>query len=110
MPVDVHVRVRAFLLMLSLFAGSAGAAFAEDASAPAFPGKVSQWNGFSRYDFEIDGRPVLVVAPKEPLAGNPWVWHGEFFGHKPAPDIALLGRGFHIVYMSVLNMLGCAAC
>ena len=57
----------------------------------------------------IDGRPVLVVAPKEPAPGRPWVWHGEFFGHKPAPDIALLKRGFHVVYMRVPNMLGAPA-
>jgi pimeloyl-ACP methyl ester carboxylesterase len=74
---------------------------------PPFPGKQSVWNGYDRYDFEVDGRPVLVVAPKEAAPGKPWVWHGEFFGHKPAPDIALLGSGFHIVYMSVPDMLGC---
>ena len=78
--------------------------FGED--APPFPGKTSDWNGFTRYDFAVDGRPVLVVAPKKPAAGKPWVWHGEFFGHKPAPDIALLKRGFHVVYMSVPDMLG----
>jgi pimeloyl-ACP methyl ester carboxylesterase len=73
----------------------------------AFSGKRSEWNGYERYDFEVDGKSVLVVAPKKPAPGKPWVWHGEFFGHKPAPDIALLGRGFHIVYMSVPDMLGC---
>jgi pimeloyl-ACP methyl ester carboxylesterase len=77
------------------------------AAEPArFPGKKSEWNGYSRYDFKVDGKPVLVVTPKTPAPGRPWVWHGEFFGHKPAPDIALLGKGFHIVYMRVPNMLG----
>jgi pimeloyl-ACP methyl ester carboxylesterase len=79
---------------------------AQPASFPEFPGQVSDWNGFVRHDFEVDGKPVLVVSPKTPAAGRPWVWHGEFFGHKPAPDIALLHKGFHIVYMSVPNMLG----
>lgn len=72
-----------------------------------FPGKHTSWHGFDRYDFEIDGKQVLVVAPKEAAVERPWVWHGEFFGHKPQPDIALLKRGFHIVYMRVPNMLGC---
>ena len=76
------------------------------ALAPAFPGKRSEWNGFPRYDFEINGKPVLVVTPLSPAPGKPWAWHGEFFGHKPAPDIALLGRGFHIVYTSVPDQLG----
>jgi lysophospholipase L1-like esterase/pimeloyl-ACP methyl ester carboxylesterase len=75
--------------------------------ASPFPGKKSSWNGYDRYDFTVDGKPVLVVTPHRAAPGKPWVWHGEFFGHKPAPDIALLGRGFHIVYMSVPDMLGC---
>ena len=49
---------------------------------------------------------MLVVVPRHSAVGKPWVWHGEFFGHKPAPDIALLGRGFHVVYMNVPDMLG----
>ena len=73
---------------------------------PRYPGKRSQWNGFERYDFEVDGKAVSVVAPKAVAPGSPWVWHGEFFGHKPAPDIALLGRGFHIVSMGVPDLLG----
>ncbi|HTN76426.1 MAG TPA: alpha/beta hydrolase [Pirellulaceae bacterium] len=76
------------------------------AAEPPFPGKTSDWNGFTRYDFTVDGKPVLVVTPKEAAPGKPWVWHGEFFGHKPAPDIALLKQGFHVVYMSVPDMLG----
>jgi pimeloyl-ACP methyl ester carboxylesterase/lysophospholipase L1-like esterase len=71
-----------------------------------FPGKRTSWNGFDRYDFEMDQKRVLVVAPEEPAPGNPWVWHGEFFGHKPEPDIALLKEGFHVVYLSVPDMLG----
>ena len=74
--------------------------------APKFPGKESNWNGFKRYDFPVAGKNVLVVTPENPAPGNPWVWHGEFFGHKPDPDIALLKRGFYIVYLSVPNMLG----
>lgn len=71
-----------------------------------FPGRTSDWNGFTRYDFEVSGKPVLVVTPKRAAEGKPWLWHGEFFGHKPAPDVALLKKGFHVVYMSVPDMLG----
>jgi pimeloyl-ACP methyl ester carboxylesterase len=69
-------------------------------------GKQSEWNGFVRYDFQINDRPVLVVTPRESAPGKPWVWHGEFFGHKPAPDIALLEKGFHIVYTQISNQFG----
>lgn len=76
------------------------------AQAAAFPGTTSDWNGYVKYDFEVDGKAVLVVTPKQAAPGKPWVWHGEFFGHKPAPDIALLGKGYHIAYMKVQDMLG----
>lgn len=91
------------VLLITSAAVQAGAT----ASAASFPGERTTWNGYDRFDFEVDGKPVLVVAPKQPAPGRPWVWHGEFFGHKPAPDIALLGKGFHIVYMRVPDMLGC---
>ncbi len=96
-----HYLAVVFLLLLAFTTPRATAA----EPAP-FPGKKSSWNGFDRYDFNVDGKNVLVVTPKQAATGRPWVWHGEFFGHKPAPDIALLGKGCHIVYMRVPNMLG----
>lgn len=75
----------------------------------AFPGTTSDWNGYVKYDFTVDGKQVSVVTPKQVAPGKPWIWHGEFFGHKPAPDIALLGKGYHIVYMKVQDMLGSPA-
>ncbi len=73
---------------------------------PPFPGERSAWFGFDRYDFVLGDRPVTVVTPRKAAPGRPWVWHGEFFGHKPNPDLALLGRGFHVVYLSVPDQLG----
>src|SRR4051794_9818499 len=93
------------LCLLLLAWAALNAHGAEQTNAP-FPGKKSSWFGFSRYDFTVDGKPVLVVAPMTNAPGNPWMWHGEFFGHKPNPDLALLGRGFHVVYMSLPDMLG----
>lgn len=77
------------------------------AASAAWPGSSSPWHGFQRFDFEVDGQPVLVVTPHTAAQGRPWVWHGEFFGHRPEPDIALLQQGFHIVYMRIPDMLGC---
>ncbi|HNQ89040.1 MAG TPA: GDSL-type esterase/lipase family protein [Verrucomicrobiota bacterium] len=77
------------------------------AQASPFPGRLSDWHGFARYDFDVAGKTATVVAPPIAAPGRPWVWHGEFFGHKPNPDLALLGRGFHVVYLSVPDMLGC---
>ena len=75
------------------------------AKAP-FPGHEGDWHGFRSYTFEVAGNTGLVVLPKHPRPGRPWVWHGEFFGHKPAPDIALLKDGFYAVYLRIPDHLG----
>ncbi len=74
--------------------------------AAPFPGKKSQWEGFDRYDFAVDGKPAIVVVPKQALPGKPWAWRGEFFGAFPNADIALVGKGFHLAYLGVPNLFG----
>jgi acetyl esterase/lipase len=97
-------RIRQILLVVMVFFNLP--CFAVEPTPLEFPRQASNWNGFRRYDFEVAGKPVLVVAPEQAAAGRPWVWHGEFFGHKPDPDIALLKRGFHVAYMRVPDLLG----
>ena len=89
---------------LALAVGSAPGA--TPAAAP-FPGKQSDCRGYQRYDFVVDGCPTIVVVPKQAAAGKPWVWRAEFFDAFPQVDLALLGRGFHLVYISVGNTFGC---
>ena len=93
-------------MLLLCFVMAGLPAGADETTLPAFPGAKSDWNGFEKHDFEVDGRSVLVVSPKIPAPGRPWLWHGEFFGHRPAPDIALLQKGFHIAYMNTQDMFG----
>ncbi len=78
-------------------------------SASTFEGKRADWHGFTSVEFTVNEKPVTVVLPEKPANSQqqPWVWHGEFFGHRPQPDIELLKRGFHIVYTSVPDLLGC---
>lgn len=71
-----------------------------------FPGKRSQWEGFDRYDFEFNGKPAIVVLPKQALPGRPWAWRGEFFGAFANADAAVVGKGFHLVYLGVPNEFG----
>lgn len=73
---------------------------------PRFPGQKSQWEGFDRYDFEFRGHPAIVVAPPQALPGSPWAWRGEFFGAFANADAALVGKGFHLVYLGVPNQFG----
>ena len=77
---------------------SCGIAFAED--------KVSEWNGYERRDFQVDGRDGFLVVPKVPADGKPWIWRTEFFGHEPQADLALAAKGFHLAYVNVQNMYG----
>ena len=65
------------------------------------------WFGYDHYGFTVDGRSCLVVAPKVAAAGKPWIWRAQFFGHEPQTDLALLSRGFHLVYMDVADLYGC---
>lgn len=76
-----------------------------DLAAP-FPGKKSAWEGFDRYDFTVNGKPAIVVAPKQALPGKPWAWRGEFFGAFANVDAALLAKGFHIAYLRVPDLFG----
>ncbi|MEK7951456.1 GDSL-type esterase/lipase family protein [Luteolibacter soli] len=68
--------------------------------------KLSDWNGYQRLDFQLAGRPALLVRPKTPAHGNPWIWRTEFFGHEPQGDVGLLENGFHVAYIDVQNLYG----
>ncbi|HSU67490.1 MAG TPA: alpha/beta hydrolase, partial [Tepidisphaeraceae bacterium] len=74
--------------------------------AAAFDGKQSEWNGYPRFDFQCDGKPAIVVAPKQAAPGNPWLWRGEFFGAFATVDQALLEKGWHVAYLACPNTFG----
>jgi pimeloyl-ACP methyl ester carboxylesterase len=96
---------RALIAVLILVVAWAAVACSSESAAPAQV-KRSFWRGFERLDFVVDGRACLLVLPKEPAAGKPWIWRTEFFGHEPQGDLALLAEGFHAAYMDVQNMYG----
>ncbi|MBP6506084.1 MAG: alpha/beta hydrolase [Opitutaceae bacterium] len=70
------------------------------------PVTESDWRGWKRLDFVVAGRPALLICPKEPAAGNPWIWRTEFFGHFPQADLALVALGWHVGYMNASDMYG----
>ena len=71
-----------------------------------WPGNASNWNGYACYEFQLQGRDCKIVAPLTVAKGNPWIWRARFWGHEPQVDLALLERGFHVVYMDVSNLYG----
>ncbi len=104
------LRLLPILLLPVLALAACGAGFGQEPASPEsspFPGARSSWQGYDRYDFVVDGCKTLVVQPKQTAPGAPWIWRAEFFDHRPETDIALVSRGFHLVYMDVGNTFGC---
>lgn len=68
-----------------------------------------EWKGYRRWLFQVDGRESYCVEPKNPDKERRYVWRTEFFGAFDAADLALLKKGWHILYHKVSNMYGCPA-
>ncbi len=68
--------------------------------------KPFNFYGFQGYDFTFRNRNAKIVVPKHVAAGRPWIWRARFWGHEPQADIALLERGFHVVYCDVAELFG----
>jgi len=80
--------------------------FARRLEEDGIDGKKSIWHGYDRYDFIYDIRNCTVVTPRNPSVHLPWIWRARFFGHEPQTDLALLEKGFHLVYMDVADLFG----
>ena len=99
--------------------------FEIQAQDSGFGPEKSFWHGYDRYDFVMDeltleitpikapvneknsvGTPAkgqrrcIVVVPKVAAAGNPWSWQGCYWDHRPQAEVELLGRGFHIAFIT----------
>ncbi|MFC1497935.1 alpha/beta hydrolase family protein [Verrucomicrobiota bacterium] len=72
----------------------------------SWPGKQSSFHSFAKYDFTIEGMKCKIVVPDQIAVGKPWIWRARFWGHQPQTDIALLKKGFHVVYLDVSNLYG----
>ncbi|QTE24040.1 GDSL-type esterase/lipase family protein [Polaribacter cellanae] len=66
----------------------------------------SNFYGYKQTNFNFNTISCKIVSPKRILKGKPWVLRARFWGHEPQTDIALLDRGFHIVYCDVANLFG----
>ena len=68
---------------------------------------TSDYHGFVRHDFKCDQLDAIVVEPKKPRKGRPWIWRTEFFDHRPMVDLALLEKGYTLAHLEVGNTFGC---
>jgi len=69
----------------------------------------AQNKNFSEYEmveFEFRGHPAKIVFPKQANEERNWIWRARFWGHEPQTDLALLEKGFHVVYVDVADLFG----
>ena len=65
-----------------------------------FEGKQSNWKGYNKTEFQVDGNTAFVVEPKKPAAGKPWVWRARFPTYHTEIDEMLLKDGYHIAHIN----------
>jgi pimeloyl-ACP methyl ester carboxylesterase len=67
---------------------------------------MADYHGFAMRDFQLDGVACKVVSPVQAAEGKPWVLRARFWGHEPQTDVALLNRGWHVLYADVGGLFG----
>ncbi|MFB6453918.1 GDSL-type esterase/lipase family protein [Chitinophaga sp. Hz27] len=66
----------------------------------------SSFYGYKMTTFTFNNRECKVVQPHRVMPGQPWIWRARFWGHEPQTDIALLERGYHVVYCDASELFG----
>jgi lysophospholipase L1-like esterase/pimeloyl-ACP methyl ester carboxylesterase len=66
----------------------------------------SSFYGYDCANFMFNGRKAKIVKPRRAAQGKPWIWRARFWGAEPQTEIALLDRGFHVVYCDVTELFG----
>ena len=59
------------------------------------------WNGFALEEFEFEGGRITVVLPKVANEGRFWAMKMVYKDAFPITEIALLEKGFHVVYFDI---------
>ncbi|WP_139959443.1 sialate O-acetylesterase [Flavicella sediminum] len=68
--------------------------------------KQNDFKGFQMITAALNGVNYKVVLPKKANKNRDWIWRARFWGHEPQTDIALLEKGFHLVYIEVAGLFG----
>ncbi len=69
--------------------------------------RLTDWRGYDKIEFELDGKEGFVVLPKVFAEGRPWVWRAEFFEDFDQADMALLEQGYCRAYYRQNDQYGC---
>lgn len=67
---------------------------------------TTDWNGFRRLNFAVEGRACFITQPALAAPGRPWVWRTSFPDFHPEVDLELLREGWAVGYLECLELLG----
>ena len=66
----------------------------------------TDYHGFKCNNFKFEGYNAKIVFPQNTEAGRHWIWRARFWGHEPQTEIALLKKGFHVVFIDAPELCG----
>lgn len=110
-PDDHSIAMKRFLesvfLITIAFSITAGVYGAEPSRQYAIKDtSLNKWHSFDMIEFTLDGVDAKIVFPDQPCEQRYWIWRARFWGHEPQVDIALLQKGFYLVYIDVADLYG----
>ena len=80
-----------------------------DAETIAVETSQSDWHGFQKQSFALDGDPGFVVIPNIAAPGKPWIWRTSFPDLHAEVDRELVRNGYHLGFLNVVKSLGSEA-
>ncbi len=64
------------------------------------------WEGYGMETGSYREHEYGIIFPKEREPGNPYLWRTEFFGAFPGVDLAMLEKGYAVVYYRISDLYG----
>jgi lysophospholipase L1-like esterase len=71
---------------------------------------ITNFSGYQCAEFKLNGCDCKVVKPHKAATNLPWIWRARYWAHEPQTDIALLEKGYHLVYCDQAERLGNKLC
>lgn len=65
------------------------------------------WEGYEMETGSFQDYEYGIVFPKEMAPGRPYIWRTEFFDVFPGVDLAMLEKGYAVVYYRISDLYGC---
>lgn len=66
----------------------------------------TDYYNFKCLNFKFEGHDARIVFPEKAEPQRHWIWRARFWGHEPQTEIALLKKGFHVVYVDASEYRG----